>query len=299
MQGIITEIQRFSLTDGPGIRTTVFLKGCNMRCEWCHNPETFHTEKSLMFYPVKCIGCGKCFEVCPQGAHQVSTDGKHIIDRELCVNCGKCAETCYAEALVMCGRSYTVDEVVREILQDKAYYETSGGGVTISGGEVLMQRDFVLELIRACKAEGIHTAIETNLSFPFESIEPLLREVDLIMCDLKLIDSERHKQYTGIGNEGILQNFLRCDDIPTPKIVRTPLIPGVTDTEENIGRISEFLRDRKQIVRYELLNFNPLGASKYDSLDMKNTCREMRPLDEAALKKLVARSSQNISTKVM
>ena len=170
--GLITDIQRFSLNDGPGIRTTVFFKGCNMRCEWCHNPETICHQKEIMFYESKCIGCGKCFKVCPVGAHKV-IDGTHVIDREKCTLCGKCVENCYAEALVFSAKEMTSDEIMSEILQDKVYYEESGGGVTLSGGEVTCQKELALEIVKMCKKNGIKTAVETNLLMPFESIKEL------------------------------------------------------------------------------------------------------------------------------
>ena len=273
MKHLITDSQRFSLTDGPGIRTTVFFKGCNMRCTWCHNPETLSPAQDLMFYPAKCIGCGKCMAACPTGAQRI-VDGKHVIDRTLCVKCGACTEVCYAEALVMSGKEMTVEEIMREVRQDKAYYEASGGGVTLSGGEVLCHADFATELARACHKEGISVAIETNLSFPYEHIKPLLDEVDVIMADCKLFDDEAHKRYTGVSNRTTLANLAKITEIPM--IVRTPLIPNVTATEENLRAIAATLAGKKNLVYYQLLNFNPLGASKYQSLDAENDFDEAR-----------------------
>ena len=273
MKHLITDIQRFSLTDGPGIRTTVFFKGCNMRCTWCHNPETLSPAQDLMFYPAKCIGCGKCMAACPTGAQRI-VDGKHVIDRTLCVKCGACTEVCSAEALVMSGKEMTVEEIMREVRQDKAYYEASGGGVTLSGGEVLCHADFATELARACHKEGISVAIETNLSFPYEHIKPLLDEVDVIMADCKLFDDEAHKRYTGVSNRTTLANLAKITEIPM--IVRTPLIPNVTATEENLRAIAATLAGKKNLVYYQLLNFNPLGASKYQSLDAENDFDEAR-----------------------
>ncbi len=281
MKHLITDIQRFSLTDGPGIRTTVFFKGCNMRCTWCHNPETLSPAQDLMFYPAKCIGCGKCFAACPTGAQRI-VDGKHVIDRALCVKCGKCTEVCYAEALVMSGREMTVEEIMREVRQDKAYYEASGGGVTLSGGEVLCHVDFATAIAKACHEEGVAVAIETNLSFPYEHIKPLLDEVDIIMADLKLFDDEAHKKYTGISNKTTLENLSRITE--TPMIVRTPLIPGVTATADNLCAIATILSGKKNLICYQLLNFNPLGASKYRSLDAENEFDGARPYTEAEMR---------------
>ena len=287
MKGIVTDIQRFSLNDGAGIRTTVFLKGCNMKCSWCHNPETISAHSQLMFYENKCIGCGKCFQVCPQGAHKM-VDGKHVIDRDLCVNCGKCAESCYAEALVMCGKLMSTDDVMKQVRQDKAYYDASHGGVTISGGEVLCNSAFAEELTDKFHEEGIEVAIETNLSIPFEKVKSLFEKVDFIMCDLKIFEDELHKEYTGISNKVVLENLKKIDMLDKPIIVRTPLIPGVTDTKENIRAIAEYIKSMKNLQRYELLNFNPLGEGKYRSLDKENAFEKARPLQADALAELRA-----------
>ena len=268
MKHLITDIQRFSLNDGPGIRTTVFFKGCNMRCGWCHNPETLSGEPQLMFYPEKCIGCAKCVSVCPSGAHSKNEDGRMRFDRALCQNCGKCAEVCYAEALVMSGREMSVEQIMAEVRQDKAYYEASGGGVTLSGGEVLCHTEFATALARACHAEGISVAVETNLSFPYEHIKPLLDEVDLIMADFKIFDDDRHRCHTGVSNKHTVENIERIKNIPM--IIRTPLIPDVTATRENLRAIAETLSGKDNLMYYQLLNFNPLGASKYQSLAVDN-----------------------------
>ena len=285
MQGKITNIQRFSLSDGDGIRTTVFFKGCNMNCSWCHNPETISTDSELMFYESKCIGCGKCFEVCPTGAQQIK-DGKHIIDRNKCVKCGKCASVCYAEALVMCGKSVSVEDVMFEVRQDKAYYDSSNGGVTLSGGEVLCQKDFASELTDACHKEGIKVAVETNLCFSFDYAKELLEKVDLIMCDLKIFDDDEHKKNTGVSNKNIVENILKLDELNIPVIVRTPLIPGVTDSEENIASIANYIKGMKNLYRYEVLNFNPLGEGKYKALDAENKFESARPFNEDKLVKI-------------
>lgn len=274
--GTVSNIQRFSLNDGDGIRTTVFLKGCNMKCEWCHNPETLSKNTELMFYEAKCIGCGKCFEACPNKAHKAE-NGKHIIDRTLCTNCGKCAEICYAQALVMCGKEMTVSDVMKEVRQDKEYYKNSGGGVTISGGEVLCQKDFAKEICIACHDEGIKVAVETNLSFPFDYAKELLLHTDLIMCDIKIFDDNSHTKHTGVSNKLLLENIKKLDSLNIPVIVRTPLIPGVTDSEENISAIAAYIKGMKNLRRYEILNFNPLGEGKYKSMGKENKFEKCRP----------------------
>lgn len=295
-KGFITDIQRFSLNDGPGIRTTVFFKGCNMKCTWCHNPETISHKKEIMFYPNKCIGCGKCFEVCPSGVHKV-IDGAHILDREKCTLCGKCVDNCYAEALTFSAREMTAEEIMREVVQDKIYYDESNGGVTLSGGEVTCQKELALEVVRLCKAEGIRTAIETNLLMPFDSVKELISELDLVMLDVKLIDSELHEKYTGVSNTAILENLKKLDGLGIPYIVRTPLIPGVTDSEANLTGIAKFLAPLKNILYYELLNFNPLGASKYSSLDKENSFETAKPFEKSRLE-AIAESLSGFGVKV-
>ena len=284
MTANVTNIQRFSLNDGPGIRTTVFLQGCNMHCTWCHNPETLSAHPVLMHYPDKCIGCGKCFEICPNKAHKLDAETKqHIIDRTLCKNCGKCADSCFADALVMSSKPMTVEEVMKEIRQDKLYYDESGGGVTVSGGEALLHCAFVSELADACHAEGIKIAVETNMSLPWHHIESTLRKMDLIMCDMKLNICTEHRKYTGEDNCMIFKNIGRSSLLGVPVIVRTPLIPGITDSLENIRPIAEYMSKMDNILYYELLNFNPLGGSKYEALDAQNDFSDTKPFSNDKL----------------
>ncbi|MFO7917416.1 MAG: glycyl-radical enzyme activating protein [Anaerolineae bacterium] len=267
-EGIITEIQRFSVHDGPGIRTTVFLKGCNLRCFWCHNPETQNPRPELQLFLDQCIGCGACFEVCPKEAH-VLEDGQREFHRELCVGCGRCAETCYAKALVLIGERMTADEVVEEVLRDRSFYETSGGGVTLSGGEPLLQPDFSYEILERCQQEGVHTAIETAANFPWERVASILPVTDLVMMDVKVMDSDLHRECAGVGNERILANARRLGEVGKALIVRTPIIPGVNDTEEEVAAIAAFVSELRNLLYYELLPFHPMGGDKYRSLGLE------------------------------
>lgn len=274
LEGIVTNIQRFSIHDGPGIRTTVFLKGCNLRCFWCHNPETLKPKPELQIFPDRCIGCGVCFERCERGGHEM-VEGHRVFHRDFCVACGTCAETCYAQCLVIVGERKTVDEVVDEVLRDQPFYERSGGGVTLSGGEPLLQPEFAHEILARCKQEGLHTAIETAANMPWERLAGILPVTDLVMMDIKLIDAEQHRVCTGVSNERILENARRLGQQDVPLIVRTPVVPGVNDDKTTISAIAAFAAELPNLVYYELLPFHPMARGKYDSLDMSYQAQEL------------------------
>lgn len=250
-KAMIFDIQRNSYVDGPGIRTTVFFKGCNLRCKWCHNPESQSFEKQMMFYKDKCTGCGKCREVCPN----------HL---KKCDFCGKCELYCPAEARKICGREYTSDEVLAEVIKDKAFYDNSGGGVTFSGGECMLQLDFLCEILKKCKAAGIHTAVDTAGNVPWKSFEKILPFTDLFLYDIKAFDAELHRKGTGVSNELILENLKNLSgraDI----IVRIPVIGGYNDNDEEIRQIADFLKQIK-IIKAELLPYHAMGEHKYTAL---------------------------------
>lgn len=259
-QGRIFDIERFSTADGPGIRTVVFFKGCNLHCYWCHNPESIRPNAELELDDTQCIGCGLCAKVCPHQAHDFS-DGHRIL-REKCKLCFGCADACPPGALKRVGREISVEACMDEIRQDAPFYSRSGGGVTLSGGEVLMQAPFAVRLLEACKGEGIRTAIESNLAFPREQIEPLLPHLDLIMADIKHMDPQHHRLGTGQSNEGILENLLWLDGQNIPLIIRTPVIPGFNDDAENIAKTARFLSNLQNLQYYELLSYNPMGNDK-------------------------------------
>lgn len=290
MQGIITEIQRFSVHDGPGIRTTVFFKGCNLRCYWCHNPETHSPEPELQLQLGRCIACGACFTACQAGAHRME-NGTRSFDRELCAACGRCAAECYADALVMIGRQVSVAQVMAEVLADRPFYHSSGGGVTLSGGEPLLQPAFCAELLSACRAESIHTAVETAANLPWELLERLLPLLDLVMLDLKALDDERHQAGTGVSNARILANARRLGATDKPLIVRTPVIPGFNDTPEAIADIARLAAELPNLLYYELLPFHPMAAAKYDGLGRTYAARSLGRSSPEALDALVAAAS--------
>ncbi|MBQ8804343.1 MAG: radical SAM protein [Tyzzerella sp.] len=232
INGIVADIQRASVHDGPGIRTTIFLKGCPLHCAWCHNPECIDFEPQTMYYPEKCIGCGLC------------------------------NEGCFSGAKVICGREMTVEEVVKQVLLDKDYYGTDGG-VTFSGGEPLAQREFLSALIDACKEQGIHCAVETSLIYFNEEI---FRKIDLVMADLKIWDDKLHKKYTGVSNGAIKEHFRKLNEMNIPVIARTPVIPEIS---QGIEQISEFLKKLSNVRKYELLPYHPLGSAKREALGIE------------------------------
>jgi len=258
----IFNIEDFSVDDGPGIRTVVFFQGCSLACRWCHNPESVSPGKQLLFYGEKCIGCGACFQVCPTGAHRMD-GGEHVIDREVCAGCGKCASECFARALVQSGEDVGTESLIRRITGNRAYFSESGGGVTFSGGECMLQVKGLERLLEACQAERIHTAVDTCGNVPWESFERVLPYTDLFLYDIKALDSRVHRECTGAGNERILANFEQLVARGAEVLVRIPYIPGFNDGE--LPAIAEYLAGFGQ-VRAELLGYHELGSSKYRAL---------------------------------
>ena len=256
MKAIIFDIQRSSYVDGPGIRTTVFVKGCHLSCAWCHNPESQPMHPQMMFYRNQCTGCGKCRSICP---HQL----------ESCDLCGKCTFFCPADARRVCGKSYTAQEVLSEILKDRAYYDRSGGGVTFSGGECMLQIDFLAGLLQLCKENGVHTAVDTAGHVPWEAFEQILPDTDLFLYDFKLMDPQRHRQYTGVSNERILDNLKRLFRAGANVWIRIPVIPGVNDTVEEMQQIRQWIDRHGQPAKVELLPCHAMGEHKYHSLGME------------------------------
>ena len=249
------DIVRSSFVDGPGIRTTVFFKGCNLRCAWCHNPESQAPVRQLMLYAEKCVQCGKCLQVCPHGL-------------QACDLCGRCAERCPAEARRLCGRSASVDEILATVLKDKSFYAASGGGVTCSGGECMLQIDALKALLQACRAEGIHTAVDTAGHVPFERFEAILPDTDLFLYDVKCYDAARHKQYVGEDNRLILENLARLLERGASVWVRIPVVVGVNDSRAEMESIRDFLRAHGGAERVDLLPYHAMGEHKYGALSM-------------------------------
>ena len=267
MTGSIFNIQKFCVNDGPGIRTTVFLKGCPLRCLWCHNPESQSPAPEILFYADKCRMCGKCAAVCPHSCHAFD-GGVHTFDRTHCAKCFACTSI-GCGALEQAGKEVTVDEVLAEVLKDRVFYENSGGGVTLSGGEPLVQLAFSLELLQAVKEAGLHTAMETCGLASHRDIRTIAAYTDLFLFDCKETDPDRHRQFTGVDNRLILENLALLDELKKEIILRCPIIPGCNDREEHFRGIASIANRFDSITHIELEPYHALGEGKYRSLGLE------------------------------
>ncbi len=263
---MIFDIERFAIHDGPGIRTTLFLKGCPLACWWCHNPESLSPRRELVFFESKCIGCGTCFEVCPVRAHERLPAGGRVYHGEKCAHCGRCVDACAAEALVMEGREIGVEEAVEELARDAPFFASSGGGITLSGGEPMRQPAFCAAVLRACREKGIHTALDTSGFAPWSEYERVLPFVSLVLYDVKLANPEEHRKYTGVDNALILENLANIDASGTPIEVRIPMIPGVNDGAANLDASAAILGRLRNLTGVVLLPYHRFGEAKYARL---------------------------------
>lgn len=283
-EACVFDIQPYSIHDGPGIRTTVFFKGCPLRCRWCHNPESNEVYPQLMFYLAKCAGCKRCMDSCPQQAISfVRENGKVKTDRSRCINCGACVDVCLYKAREMKGKMMTVEEVFEQLLSDRMFFETSGGGVTASGGEPLCVSGFVSALFEKCKSEGIHTAIETCGYGTKKAVEEVMEYTDLVLYDLKAMDSCVHRKLTGVDNQKILENCIYIKRVLKKNmVIRIPVIPGLNDSRENLMDTALFIKNElSSDVEVHLLPYHLLGESKLDSLErIGNRLNILPPEDE-------------------
>lgn len=259
--GIVFDIKRFSIKDGPRIRTSVFLKGCPLRCVWCHNPESQWMTPELCFTPEKCIGCERCLTHCPRHCHRME-NGAHVLDRKNCTRCGHCAAGCPSDALEMAGRETDVAAVMTEVLSDRIFYRKSGGGLTLNGGEPMMQFEFTRELLAAAKAEGISTALDTCGYAPWREFRELLSLADLFLYDFKTVDPELHRELTGRDNSLILENLRKLDEAGAAIFLRCPLVPGVNDDRSHLAAIAELAETLSGVKEVTLEPYHPLGVEK-------------------------------------
>jgi len=284
--GIIFNIQRYSIHDGPGIRTTVFLKGCPLNCWWCQNPESQLSGQEMIFWGDRCINCGACSTVCPSGAIQIK-NGIPLTEKEKCLLCGKCTEKCPALAREMMGEKLTIEEVIKEIEKDLVFYEESDGGATFSGGEPLRQPEFLEGLLNGCQEKKIHTAVDTSGYISWEILDKISLKVDLFLYDLKIMDSKKHQKYTGVSNEIILENLKKLSSVHHNILVRFPVIPGINDDYQNIKETGEFLSSLK-ISQVNLLPYHYIGVDKYRRLGRTYKLAATQPPSEEKLSEISA-----------
>nr|WP_321307093.1 glycyl-radical enzyme activating protein [uncultured Sphaerochaeta sp.] len=284
--GNVFDIKRFAVHDGPGIRTTLFLKGCPLSCRWCHNPEGKSFRIELHHFFKKCLDCGYCLSSCPNHSLTRSAPKRINIDKALCSNMGQCVNICPSGALQFVGRKISVEEAVEELMKDKVFFERSGGGITLSGGDPLGQPKFAFEILKLCHQQGLHTAIETALFTTRETLEQLIPVTDLFLVDLKLFDDHEHMVWTGVSNQSIKKNIRFLQKSNVPIIHRVPLIPGVTALNENVEGICQFISEESRNNPIEFLNYNPLAGSKYSQMGLNDSqFKEWKPLGNEELGK--------------
>lgn len=296
-KAIITNIQKYSIHDGPGIRTTVFFKGCPLNCLWCHNPETHNSNSEIMFFKERCTLCGLCLEICPQKAIDF-VDGYPVINKNKCNLCGKCSDFCPSNARELVGKEISVKDLMREILKDEAFYDESNGGVTFSGGEPLIYADYLSNVLQVCKARGIHTTIDTSGYASWEQFEKIADNVDLFLFDIKHMNNEKHLKYTGVENIIILQNLKKLSERGSNIYIRMPIIAGINDDDENIDLSVDFI-SKLNIIHVNLLPYHNIGMDKYKRLNMEYKLTGFeKPSDEVINKIAVKFENAGIKIKI-
>lgn len=279
MQGLVFDVKRYAIHDGDGIRTTIFLKGCPLACKWCHNPEGIKRGKELGYVETSCIHCGGCIDKCPN--HALEMKAGRIFINSNCVMCGQCVDLCPTNSLKLFGVETSLDELKEILEKDRAFYNTSNGGITFSGGEVFGQPAFLLEALKLCKEMELNTAIETSLFTSYVYIKSVIPYIDQFIVDIKIMDSKEHEKYTGVKNELILENIKKIAHEDVNVLLRTPLIPGITATRSNLEAIGRFIKMLPRTINLELLNYNPLAESKYSLLGDDYKLGKLNPYTEA------------------
>ncbi len=274
--GIVADIKKFAIHDGPGIRTTVFLKGCPLTCWWCHNPENRLPRPEAVYREARCIRCGRCARACKHDALSMNDD-RPVSHTDLCVACGTCAQACPAEARQIVGREMTIEEVMVEIRSDVIFYDESGGGATFSGGEPLLQPDFLRDLLNACRREGVHTTLDTTGYAPPDTFRDIATDVSFFLYDLKLMDDSRHQDCCGVSNQVILENLQGLAHENRRTIIRIPLIPGINDDDANLSQVADFVASLPVPFPVDILPYQQMGIGKYDLLHRHYRLRETTP----------------------
>lgn len=283
--GLVSKIQRYSIKDGPGIRTTVFLKGCSMECAWCCNPELINPHPEILKDQKICIHCGECFSNCPEDAIYEEAD-EYVINRTLCTICGICVEVCPVGAYQTIGRLMSVHELTEELLKDRVFYEVSGGGVTFSGGEPTLQYRFVKEVAQEMKRNRIHVTLDTCGNVPWRHFQELLEVVDLVLFDIKLIDNDKHTRFTGTSNKVVKQNAEKLSGAGVSLNIRIPLLPGINDTMEEINQMMTFIEGLGSVKQVDILPYHKLGVGKYIMLGKEYLLESIEPPEREHLEKL-------------